>query len=262
GLSFFRYAKAGEPTPRRAAGSAPAHARFIAALRRRCAADARQARPAAAGALKRTPGSPKRRNVPPRPPGRVSDTHRRQIDPPPRRDRHARRTTPERHETAQALCPRCPGSAPMRGAGGKRPRAGVPRVDATGGAPRVGAACGAPRVGSPARAPRVGRRGWAPREGAAAGRPARASAPPHPPAPERAPRPTHPRPSAPPRAAGGPYSPIRSATRARWLRASPHWWALDRPRLSHRCRSCSQVKPMPPWTCSDAAGTRQPASEA
>ncbi|MEA2279361.1 MAG: hypothetical protein QOC78_4321 [Solirubrobacteraceae bacterium] len=173
------------------------------------------------------------RNVPPRPPGRVSDTHRRQIDPPPRRDRHARRTTPERHETAQALSPRCPGRAPMRGAGGKRPRAGVPRVDATGGAPRVDATGGAPRVGAAG-----GRRG----EGAAAGRPARASAP--------------------PRAAGGPYSPIRSATRARWLRASPHWWALDRPRLSHRCRSCSQVKPMPPWTCSDAAGTRQPASEA
>ena len=38
--------------------------------------------------------------------------------------------------------------------------------------------------------------------------------------------------------------------------------ALVFARLRKKCRSCSQVKPMPPWTWSDEVHTRQPASEA
>ncbi len=52
------------------------------------------------------------------------------------------------------------------------------------------------------------------------------------------------------------------ATCSRCQRASPYIEALARPRLRKTCRSCSQVKPMPPWTWIEASGTRQPASEA
>ena len=40
------------------------------------------------------------------------------------------------------------------------------------------------------------------------------------------------------------------ATCSRCQRASPNACALASARLRNRCRSCSQVKPIPPWTCS------------
>src|SRR4029077_17759578 len=52
------------------------------------------------------------------------------------------------------------------------------------------------------------------------------------------------------------------ATCSRCQRASPYIEALARPRLRKKWRSCSQVKPIPPWTWIEASGTRQPASEA
>ena len=42
--------------------------------------------------------------------------------------------------------------------------------------------------------------------------------------------------------------------------ASPNAWALASARLRNRCRSCSQVKPIPPWTCSAERQTLTAAS--
>ena len=49
---------------------------------------------------------------------------------------------------------------------------------------------------------------------------------------------------------------------SRWNSASPYCVSRALARLKYMCRSYSQVNPMPPWTCSEAAGTRQPASDA
>src|SRR5581483_2716914 len=38
------------------------------------------------------------------------------------------------------------------------------------------------------------------------------------------------------------------ATRSRWYTASPRVVSPHLARLKYRCMSCSQVKPMPPWT--------------
>ena len=53
-----------------------------------------------------------------------------------------------------------------------------------------------------------------------------------------------------------------SATCSRCQRASPNAWALASARLRNRCRSCSQVKPMPPWTWSAERATLTAASDA
>ena len=53
-----------------------------------------------------------------------------------------------------------------------------------------------------------------------------------------------------------------AASSSRCQRASPYAWALACARLRKKCRSCSQVKPIPPWTCSDDAVTRAPQSDA
>src|SRR6185436_17511195 len=64
-------------------------------------------------------------------------------------------------------------------------------------------------------------------------------------------------------ATGSPVSAsTASATRSRCQRASPNIDAFALPRLRKKCRSCSQVKPIPPCTWIEASGTRQPASEA
>ena len=57
-------------------------------------------------------------------------------------------------------------------------------------------------------------------------------------------------------------TPARSATRSRCQRASPNACAFAFARFRKKCRSCSQVKPIPPWTCNADAATRKPASPA
>src|SRR5437773_8706540 len=52
------------------------------------------------------------------------------------------------------------------------------------------------------------------------------------------------------------------ATRSRWYVASPKVNSDDLARLKYRCRSCSHVKPMPPWSWIPVADTLRYASEA
>ena len=51
------------------------------------------------------------------------------------------------------------------------------------------------------------------------------------------------------------------ATRSRWYVASPNVNSEPLARLKYRCRSCSQVNPMPPCSWMPAAATRRYASE-
>ena len=45
--------------------------------------------------------------------------------------------------------------------------------------------------------------------------------------------------------------------RSRWAAPPPYMCAFASPRLRKKCRSCSQVKPIPPWTWSAERGTRR-----
>jgi hypothetical protein len=57
------------------------------------------------------------------------------------------------------------------------------------------------------------------------------------------------------------YKLISWATRSRCQVASPNVNSDDLARLKYRCRSCSQVKPMPPWSWMPAPAALRKASE-